>query len=279
MARVAIGIPTFNEEIFIASTLESALKQFEHFSDLEIFISDNCSEDNTISQIENVLENSKVKKSSVKVIKNSVNHGAKSNFWRVFDSSDSEFFLWLGSHDQISENYISHGIQHMLEKPETSMFCGTHKGLTAKNELIEQDVLYNFNHDNSIERYLSSILKLSNCYIFHSIFRRKTLKGYSRPQAPSADHIIISRWLWSGKLHQSRNCVYFRRYFDTKNRDQKNAAGKYVNQKNNMQFFDAYLTDLSNLLSDAPPNIKTAIFNLASDLLFKRFGMPHLGTN
>ena len=164
----------------------------------------------------------------------------------------------------------------MLEKTETAMFCGAHKGLTIKNELIEQDIIYNFNHENSIERYLNSIVKLSNCYIFHSIFRRNTLNGYSRLEVPSGDHIMISRWLWSGKLHQSQHCVYFRRYFDQKNRAQKDATGFYVNQKNNTQFFDAYLTDLNKLISHAPSNVKTAISHLASDLLLKRFGMPDI---
>ena len=60
MARVAIGIPAFNEERFIGATLKSALRQFNHYSDLEIFVSDNCSEDNTVLEIEKVLENTKV---------------------------------------------------------------------------------------------------------------------------------------------------------------------------------------------------------------------------
>ena len=61
MAKIAIGIPAYNEEQFIAQTLVSAIQQFEHYSDLEILISDNNSEDETVSEIEKTIEASKPK--------------------------------------------------------------------------------------------------------------------------------------------------------------------------------------------------------------------------
>ena len=276
MARVAIGIPAFNEERFISSTLKSALRQFKHCSDLEIFVSDNCSEDNTVLEIEKVIENTKVANGSINVFKNSLNDEAAANFWRVFDSSDSEFFMWLGAHDRISDQYVSLGIEHLLQNPQTSMFCGRHRGITQNNEIINKDVSYNFNHKNAIQRYLDSILQLANGYIFHSIFKRDTLDGYLRKQTPSADHIIISRWLWNGTLYQSKQCAYFRRYFTQDKRQQKTLQGDYVNNQNNLEFFDAYLTDLDILSSALPYSIRTAVNQLASQSLLKRFGIPFI---
>ena len=276
MARVAIGIPAFNEERFIGATLKSALRQFNHYSDLEIFVSDNCSEDNTVLEIEKVLENTKVANSSINVFKNSVNDEAAANFWRVFDSSDSEFFMWLGAHDRISDEYVSLGIEHLLQNSQTSMFCGRHRGMTQNNEIINKDVPYNFNHNNVIQRYLDSILQIANGYIFHSIFKRDTLDGYLRKQTPSADHIMISRWLWNGTLYQSEQCAYFRRYFTKDIRQQKTLQGDYVYNENNLEFFDAYLTDLDILSSALPNSIRTAVNQLALQTLLKRFGIPFI---
>ena len=279
MAKIAIGIPAYNEEQFIAQTLVSAIQQFEHYSDLEILISDNNSEDETVSEIEKTIEASKPKNGCIKLLKNKKNKGAASNFWQVFDKSDSEFFMWLGSHDLISEKYIFHGIDHMIQNQKTSMFCGTHRGLTTNEKIIEKHFPYSFCQENPIERYLSSLIKLQNCYIFHSIFRRNTLAGYSRTEVPSGDHILISRWLWSGRLHQSSDCVYFRRYFNDEKRQQNDTNGSYVHNVNNIEFFDAYLTDLNRLSSSLPETVQRAVINLASDILLKRFGMPFVVEN
>ena len=85
MAKIAIGIPAYNEEQFIAQTLVSAIQQFEHYSDLEILISDNNSEDETVSEIEKTIEASEPKNGYIKLLKNIKNNGAASNFWQVFD--------------------------------------------------------------------------------------------------------------------------------------------------------------------------------------------------
>ena len=48
---------------------------------------------------------------------------------------------------------------------------------------------------------------------------------------------------------------------------------------NNIEFFDAYLTDLNRLSSSLPETVQRAVINLASDILLKRFGMPFVVEN
>ena len=56
MARVAIGIPVFNEEVYIRETLRSVLRQFESFSDIEICVSDNSSTDSSLDEVEKAID-------------------------------------------------------------------------------------------------------------------------------------------------------------------------------------------------------------------------------
>ena len=81
------------------------------------------------------------------------------------------------------------------------------------------------------------------------------------------------------KTHQSSDCVYFRRYFNDEKRQQNNTNGSYVHNVNNIEFFDAYLTDLNRLSSSLPKTVQRAVINLASDILLKRFGMPFVVEN
>lgn len=275
MSRVAIGIPVFNEAKYIAKTLYSVLSQFEDCSDLEVCISDNGSSDDSVREIEAVLDSFSGPISKVRFNQHSTNAGPEFNFWHVYDATDSDYFLWVGAHDLISHRYASLGLKHLNESPDISMFCGAHMAIALDDKVAEQAVVYDFGQENPAERYLRSISSLNNCYIFHSMFRRNSLDGFDRSKkTPSGDHVLISRWLWAGRLVQSRECGYLRRYFPSENREQKTLLGSYAHGRNNVQFFDAYLSDLENLTLDLPHHIRDALIRRASDLLIQRFGIP-----
>mgnify|MGYP005638450977 CR=1 FL=1 len=274
MAKIAIGIPCFNEEPHIAGTLLSAIQQLEHCSDLEILVSDNKSSDRTVSKVEDILGAVAIAKDRVTLVKQDKNIGANENFWHVYDNTDSELFMWLGSHDQISAGYAQRGLAHMSEFSNTALFSGKHRALNADGAVTDHPISYDFLQENPIERYLQSIVQLSNCYIFHSIFRRKDFLNFQRISAPGADHILISHLLWSGVLHQSDNCFYSRRYFSKANREAKSAQGAYPHERNNMEFYDAYLQDLTQLVQPLPDLVGEAIITQAANLLIQRFGLP-----
>ena len=58
MAKIAIGIPAYNEIVHCANSRK--IQQFEH-SDLEILISDNNSEDETVLKLKKLLRRRKPK--------------------------------------------------------------------------------------------------------------------------------------------------------------------------------------------------------------------------
>jgi len=277
MPRIAIGIPVFNEDRYIAKTLESVLSQFDDYSDLDVFISDNGSSDNSVREIEATLDSFGGRSSAIRLSKQATNLGVWFNFWHVYEATDSEYFLWIGAHDQISKGYVSRGMGPLERSPEIAMFCGKHQAITSNGQVMEQAVEYDFSQPNPAERYLRSIASLENCYILQSIFRRSVLEGLDyEMEVPSFDHVIISRMLWSGRLIQSPECSYLRRYFQAENRQEKAQSGRYVNANNNIQFFEAYLSDLEKLAMDLPSNVRNAVVHQASAMLIKRFGIPFI---
>ena len=277
MARVTIGIPMHNEEAFIADTVQSALNQLKHCSDVDICISDNDSTDSSLPEVEKVLEANSSVQSAVTVLTTGVNQGATSNFWKVFDDTDSEYFMWLGAHDQISDNYIHDALFRLEQIPTIGMVCGGHQAINPDGSVVPKEIVYEFSQENPAERYLRSIAQLTNCYIFHSVFRRNALDGFVRMDGvPSYDHILISRWLWSGRLVQSPASHYLRRYFGPADRATKEGRGIYVSRTNNSLFYDAYLSDFQALIEDFPVTVREILLRKASDILLKRYGIPYL---
>jgi hypothetical protein len=188
--------------------------------------------------------------------------------------------MWLGGHDQISRGYIGHAVAHMTQCLATGLFCGAHKGLMGDGNFFSQEIKYDFSQHNPVERYLQSIAQLNNCYVFHSVFRRKNLIDFDRTLvAPGLDHVMISHLLWAGQLYQSSECFFARRYFSEDNRDAKKAEGKYPHGRNNVEFYEAYLQDLKQLVQPLPDLVGEAVLSQASALLIERFGLPFLIDN
>jgi glycosyltransferase involved in cell wall biosynthesis len=91
--QVNIGMPIYNESKYIGATIESVLSQ--KFTDFRLIISDNASTDETL----NICERYAAKDNRIIIIKNKVNIGAADNFKKIFEKSDSEYFVWISGHD------------------------------------------------------------------------------------------------------------------------------------------------------------------------------------
>lgn len=140
-----------------------------------------------------------------------------------------------------------------------------------KGPEVVPNAIYNFSQSSPLERYIKSVEFLVNCTIFHSLFKRDALADYDWDPAPSADHIIISRLLWNGKLGFS-DAEYVRRYFPKTDYQEKKAAGSYL--KNTM-FFNCYLNDFEKLAKgtvDAP--MLRCLSQYVFESLIGRYGYP-----
>src|SRR5689334_4004766 len=85
---VAIGLPCYNSEKYLAQSIESLLAQT--FKDFVLIISDNASTDGTAD----ICKKYAAQDSRVRYFRNPTNIGMMPNFNRVFALSDSKYFKW-----------------------------------------------------------------------------------------------------------------------------------------------------------------------------------------
>lgn len=97
--EVSIGIPVYNEEKYLAKTIESALNQT--YRKIKILISDNCSTDNSYK----IAKEYESKDSRIIVFKQPKNI-LTGNFKFLLEKATTEYFCFLGGHDIIKSNYI-----------------------------------------------------------------------------------------------------------------------------------------------------------------------------
>src|SRR5258708_7801685 len=98
---VSIGLPTYNGEKRIVSTLKSILNQ--NYPNLEVIISDNCSSDNTETVCS---ELSKINQ-AVHYFRQKENIGIIPNFKFVLSKASGDFFMWIADDDSLEPDILN----------------------------------------------------------------------------------------------------------------------------------------------------------------------------
>ena len=99
--RLSIGMPVYNGEDFIAEAIRSHLEQ--DFTDFELIVSDNCSDDSTPEIVKEFTEADP----RVTYSRNATNIGGPANFNRLFRLATGELFRWAAADDRIEPGYLS----------------------------------------------------------------------------------------------------------------------------------------------------------------------------
>ena len=111
--RLSIGVPVYNGADYIAEAITSHLEQ--DFSDFELVVSDNCSDDGTADIVNEFVTTD----NRVSYSRNDTNVGGPANFNRLFRLTNGELFRWAAADDRIQPGYLSKVIAMMDADPNT----------------------------------------------------------------------------------------------------------------------------------------------------------------
>jgi glycosyltransferase involved in cell wall biosynthesis len=98
---LTVGLMVYNEEQHMAAAIESVLRQ--DFSDYEIIIADNASEDKT-GEIASAYAN---RDARIRYVRHARNMGALNNFNYLVRAAAGSYFVLAGGHDLWSTNFLA----------------------------------------------------------------------------------------------------------------------------------------------------------------------------
>ena len=205
---VTVGIPVFNDAEFVEQAIRSAVNQCEL-----LVVADNCSNDKT----EEVCRRLAAEYPHVMYVRHPVNKGAAFNFKYVLDCAETEYFMWLGAHDYIPNDYILRlkaVLQESLDSP--LVFAkAQHVDRSGKaGGCVEYFFSEDLADDRPEKRLLAVIKYLSDCTIVHGLFRTGCLRGAwgdRKFDFLASDHVLVARMAMYGKLLYVPQSMYFRR--------------------------------------------------------------------
>lgn len=128
---VSIGLPVYNGERYLSRAIDSILAQ--DFSDLELIISDNASEDATQEICQEYLG----RDPRIRYYRNEQNVGASKNWRRVSELSNGEYFKWHGHDDWISPRFLRSCLEVLDGDPNIVLCYCQEARLDRKGNLVE----------------------------------------------------------------------------------------------------------------------------------------------
>lgn len=209
MKNIIVAIPVYNESKKIIKCLKSLKSQT--FNDFKVIISDNCSKDDTIEIIEDFIQDD----NRFLLIKQSTNLGAADNFdfLRNYAIGKCKYFMWLGSHDYISNNYLEVHYKNLENKSDYILsysFSYMFNDDLNKKELYTKDN-YQIETESDAFRTIVFFKKLSKCTVIHGLIREKFLKYIKFHKMVGADNFILIVLQSYGKfLLDKSEANYFR---------------------------------------------------------------------
>lgn len=175
LPRVSIGMPAYNGEKYIREALDSLLGQT--FSDFELIISDNASNDGT----EEICRKYAAMDSRIHYFRQVENKGAITNFQFVLDEASCEYFMWAAYDDTWTENYLMGAVTLLTDQSVDFVFP------TFELRSIEWGCAKKFDHNIfkfiEVEDRRIRVLSFCNLHylslsvnIVYSLFRTQFLK-------------------------------------------------------------------------------------------------------
>lgn len=179
---VSIGVATYNRPAEIRKTLEQLTAQT--YSNLEIIVSDNGSENKDVFQI---IESFANVDSRVRPYRQSKNLGPVANFQFVLDQATGDYFMWSADDDWHHPDFVQATLNQLINNPEAAIaFCDFQernaKGVRCHQYSDHLPYLEPFAKPDRLVRlwhYFMQDERLGKANLIYGLMRRESLHGFS----------------------------------------------------------------------------------------------------
>ncbi len=173
--KVAVGLPVYNGQTFLASTLECLLGQT--YGNFELIISDNASTDRT----EEICREYAQRDGRIRYVRQPENLGAIPNFNRVFEISNAPYFKWAAVDDRCDPTYLAKAAQVLDENPDVAWCHSKSSHIDASGQWLDDPESLNVSYlereaDTPSARFKAILLGNKGSLDSYGLFRSEALR-------------------------------------------------------------------------------------------------------
>ena len=204
--RITVGIPIYNGADWIGETAASLLGQT--FSDLEVVICDNASQDNTREVCLALAE----RDPRVRYFRNERNLGAPQNFNRCLDYARGEYFKWNSASDLCLPTLLERCIEALESAPDAVLAYSRTQLLWDDGRLENTDDDMELNAERPSDRFIRLTENIGLNHVMNGVIRRDALMRTALHGAfYSSDICLMAELCLYGKFVQIPEYLFQRR--------------------------------------------------------------------
>ena len=204
---VSLGMPVYNGENFLESTLDSLLQQT--YTNFELIITDNASTDRT----EAICQAYAAKDKRIQYHRNPTNVGAAPNYNLGFELSSGKYFKWVAHDDPCAPTYLEKCVQTLDAAPEAIM-CYPRTILIDENDQLIENHYDGFDLRSAKphQRFRQYFHSSAWCHPVFGLVRRDVLQKTGLiGNFASSDKVLLGELAILGKCYEYPEHLAYRR--------------------------------------------------------------------
>ena len=225
--KVSVIIPNYNYEKYLKERIDSVL--FQTYPIYEVIILDDCSTDDSIDLIKNII--SKNKDINIKLIENKINSGSVFSQWQKgFENATGEYVWIAEADDSCNPKFLENVIKPFDDKDVVISYCESMR--MDENNVIQNtacrdwnfpisDVKWNNSYVKTGEEEIKEALSIMNTIVNVSavVFKNDNPKRIINILESAKNYKMSGDWftyysiLKTGKIaYTSKSLNYFRKH-------------------------------------------------------------------
>lgn len=216
MSDFTLGIPVYNDGKYLRKTLESCVNQTSR-----LILSDNGSTDDG----QTIAEEFAAKYPHIRYVRQSENLGGFGNFKFLLSQIETPYFMWLGAHDILGENYIPILLETIKAHPDAVLAVGKIFHINEDDSLRDKVTDLSTWHaalqteDDPLKRMMAFMKdqfgsSRHDSFLLHGIFRTDLLrKAWFDVPCLAFDDGVLARAAAQGKIVYNNDALFYARWF------------------------------------------------------------------
>ena len=249
---LTIAIPTYNRSADLAALLTELAPQLAAHPEVDLFISDNCSPDDTEAAVQGFIASGL----PVRYVRQAENIGSDRNFVTCFESARGTFFWLCGDDDIILPGTLDRVVEQLGSGQPLDLLYATSYGFHQDWRAERQeDRFHRQLHTFTDPLELAKVVHVMMTFISAIVVNRDRLIAlpHEEPSALIDTNLIQLSWCLPLLLHHRRSVVLWERCVAGR---RGNAGGYAVGR-----VFGVGLRDTLARLLPGRPDIQRAILN------------------
>lgn len=227
--KVSVGLPVFNGERYLAEAIDSILNQ--SFTDIELIISDNASDDGT----QEICEEYADKDPRVRYYRQPSNLGAGPNYNFTFHEARGEYFKWAAHDDVLEPTMIERCVEVLEQVPDVSLAFTRILKIDEHGSIVGRYDDYDgfrINSPSPHMRFGDMACGQHNCVALFGVMRRDVMASTMlHPSHQGGDRHFLAQMALRGRLMQVPEYLFRRR-------DHPGAYTSKLNKIDRVQWWD-----------------------------------------